>query len=135
MNAGNNTIFNFSGKSILPVRIKLHSNGSIYNLPVEQIEYLEADINYTVLVTHDKRCFVSSRTIKHYENMLNKHQFVRVHKSHIINLLNVESCTFNERNAKLKLKCGKQIEVSRRKFQKLMQNEEVKKIFQNRRAR
>lgn len=50
------------------------------------IIHLEASESYTTIYLTDNRKFLSSKTIKVYEDKLNPNMFFRVHKSHIINV-------------------------------------------------
>lgn len=50
------------------------------------IIHLEASESYTTIYLTDNRKFLSSKTIKIYEDKLNPKMFFRTHKSHIINV-------------------------------------------------
>jgi two-component system LytT family response regulator len=50
------------------------------------IARLEADGNCTVLHFLDGTRYLDTRTLKVYEDMLDTRQFVRVHRSHLINV-------------------------------------------------
>ena len=58
--------------------IKLYYSDRLVNLPVEKIVRSEADCNYTIVHTQNEK-YVSSRTLKHYEETLDKTLFIRVH--------------------------------------------------------
>jgi two-component system LytT family response regulator len=51
------------------------------------ISHLEADGNCTVLHFTDGSRYLDTRTLKTYEDMLAPEQFLRVHRSHVINLV------------------------------------------------
>lgn len=51
-----------------------------------EIIHLEANESYTTIYLTDNRKYLSSKTIKVYEDSLNDRMFFRTHKSHIINL-------------------------------------------------
>ncbi|MBL7859845.1 MAG: response regulator transcription factor [Cyclobacteriaceae bacterium] len=57
----------------------------LYNLPVEEIIYLEASGDYTVISTKNDQ-FVSSSGIGKLEELMNPDTFIRVHRSTIINV-------------------------------------------------
>ncbi|HTJ49608.1 MAG TPA: LytTR family DNA-binding domain-containing protein [Cyclobacteriaceae bacterium] len=61
------------------------SDGLIF-VKVDTIVYCEANSNYTTIFTDDGKKHVVSRTLKEYEDMLEDHNFFRIHNSHIINL-------------------------------------------------
>ena len=48
---------------------------------------MEADSNYTRIYTIDEKVLLLSKTLKEIESKLKHENFIRVHKSHIINLL------------------------------------------------
>ena len=107
--------------------IKLRSNGGNIVIPVEQITYLEANVNYTIVHTLGNKIYLSSRTIKHFEDLLDKNNFVRVHKSHIINLSFIQNFEIGRHNGEIKLECGKQVEISRRKLKQI--SERMTSVF------
>jgi len=61
------------------------------NIPVSDIIRCEADSNYTHFFLKDKTKFTSSKTLKEYEGVLSQNDFVRVHKSHIVNKNHIDS--------------------------------------------
>ncbi len=58
-------------------------------VPIVDIVHLKADGNYTYIYTKEKKS-VASKPIKYYEDLLDKKDFIRCHKSHIINITNVK---------------------------------------------
>jgi two-component system LytT family response regulator len=57
---------------------------------LQDIVFCEAESSYTVFHLLDKKQIVSSKTIKEYEYLLLDSFFVRVHKSHLINMKHVK---------------------------------------------
>ncbi len=57
----------------------------LYNLPVEEIIFLEASGDYTIISTKTDQ-FVSSSGIGKLEEIMNPETFIRVHRSTIINI-------------------------------------------------
>jgi two-component system LytT family response regulator len=100
-------------------RLKLHYCNRFESVPVEKIIRLEGDCNYTVVYTQSKR-YVSSRTLKHYEDILDNEMFIRVHKSHIVNLQYMDSV-----DSEVKFKEGSPIEISRRKLKEVVEKFET----------
>jgi two-component system LytT family response regulator len=90
-------------------------------LEVEKIIRCEADLNYTKFYLTENNTFVSSETLKEYEDLLAIHNnFLRVHRSHLVNINFVlkfknEGC--------LVLKDSSTVPVSRRR------KEEVSKML------
>ena len=52
---------------------------------IQDILYCKADDNYTEIHLEDQKILVS-KTLKHFESMLKDSQFVRIHKSYLINI-------------------------------------------------
>lgn len=56
-------------------------------LELDKIIRCEADLNYTKFILADNKSFVSSKTLKEYEDLLiTHHNFIRVHRSHLVNI-------------------------------------------------
>jgi two-component system, LytTR family, response regulator len=62
-----------------------HTKG-IKLIDIEEIMYLEASGNCTMIYFTDGKRYLDTRTLKVYEGILNPAIFYRIHKSHIINL-------------------------------------------------
>lgn len=90
-------------------------NGQGYTLvDLDQIIHVEADSNYSIFHLHDSEKITVSKVLKEYEELLPESQFVRVHKSSIVNLNYLQE--YNSRNGlELTLKNGQRIAVSRRR--------------------
>lgn len=58
---------------------------------VEDIIRLEAQRNYTLIYSIESKKYLSSKNIKHFEELLDEKVFFRVHKSHIIHLKYLKS--------------------------------------------
>lgn len=76
---------NLNQKVYERLRIAVPTNSGLEFLKVENIIYLEANINYTHIFLKDGRKHTVSRTLKDFEEMLSTDTFLRIHHSHIIN--------------------------------------------------
>lgn len=65
-------------------------SGSMFFSPAEIIR-LEGEGNYTRFHLADKKNFLSAKTMKEYEDILLKNGFVRIHKSHLVNISCIEN--------------------------------------------
>ncbi len=74
----------------MPQRIALPQLGSITYLDVNEISSLQADGNYTIIHKRDMHKMVITKTLKDFEEILDQNQFVRIHKSYIVNLKEVK---------------------------------------------
>jgi two-component system LytT family response regulator len=88
-------------------------------VPVEEIIYLEADGSYVNVVCINGRNRVVSKNLKYFENTLNGlPQFVRTHRSFIVNMDYLFFHSKSESN--IHLKNGMKIPVSRERKQSLI---------------
>jgi len=84
------------------------------------IIHLEAFENYTTLYLTGGKKYVSSKSIKAFEDKLDPNMFFRVHKSHIINLAHhLKELNRTEGNIAV-LSDGTQVPVARRKLQEFL---------------
>lgn len=93
--------------------IFVQKSEKLLNLPVDEIVYLEASGDYTILTTKNDQ-FVSSSGIGKLEEILNPEIFIRVHRSTIINLNSLKEIEkhFNG-GMVVKMQNGKSFPVSR----------------------
>lgn len=109
--------------------IALHSNFDKTIVPTRdgfvilrnnELIRLEADENYTTLFCVNGKKYVSSKNIKSFEEKLDSHMFMRVHKSHIVNVaLHLKEFNRTEGNVVV-LSNGDHVPVSRRKLQEFL---------------
>ncbi|WP_442591031.1 LytR/AlgR family response regulator transcription factor [Pedobacter sp. AW31-3R] len=86
----------------------------------EEIIHIEAASNYSVFHLEKREKITVSRVLKEYEELLPDSQFVRIHKSSIINLNFLKE--FNFKNGlEVLLKNGEKIAVSRRRVSDFME--------------
>lgn len=110
---------NFDTKS--NKRLALPKDGGYSIVKVENIIRCEASDNYTTFHIKDKKPILVSRTLKEFEKLLPKDQFLRVHQSHLINLNKVEEY-YKTDGAYVLMEDGSTVSISRRKkdeFEKL----------------
>jgi two-component system LytT family response regulator len=93
-------------------RLALQTHAGIRLISPSDIIRCEGHNNYTHFFLTDQSVIVTSKTIKEYEEILSGHNFLRVHKSHLVNIDFVEEVTPEHR---LILKNKSSIEVSRRR--------------------
>jgi two-component system LytT family response regulator len=79
----------------------------------------EAESNYTILLLKDKKKITTSITLKEIEEALEDHSFVRVHRSYLVNLNEVEKYVKGE-GGYLIMSDGSMIDVSRNKKELLL---------------
>lgn len=72
----------------------------------------EADSNYTVFHLRNGERLMASYTMASYEEFLVEHEFLRIHRSHMVNVRAVEHI---DRDGRVTLRDGTKLEVSRRR--------------------
>lgn len=90
----------------------------------EEIIYCKSDSNYCELNLTGNRKMVASKTLKYFEAHLPSSQFIRVHKSYLINLQHIKKYLKRE-GGELLMSNGKGIPVSRNS------REEIIKLIHN----
>lgn len=71
-------------------KIILKTLENIYLLDVQDIIHCASDGNYTVFDTTDHQKIIVSKIIKEYDKLLSDSGFLRVHRSHLINLKHIK---------------------------------------------
>lgn len=89
-------------------------------IEIQNIVYIEADSNYSNFHMTDRHVICASKPVHEYASLLADCNFIRVHKSFVINLNHVTNYIRGEGGSVL-LTGGKEVEVSRRKKEDLMQ--------------
>ena len=86
---------------------------------IDTIMYCESDDNYTKVILKNTKKIVVSRTLKEIEEMLEDHSFVRVHRSYLVNINEIEKYIKGE-GGYLLMSDGTNIDVSRNKKETLL---------------
>lgn len=101
-------------------KIVLKTNEQIHILSSNEIMHIEAEGNYTQFYLVNRKTILVSKTLKDYEEILDKSIFVRIHQSHIVNMS--YASRFDKRNGGfLILKDNTSLPVSTRKKDDLIQ--------------
>ena len=95
--------------------LEIEENGETFVIPVKQIKYIEAQDKYTLAVTAEEKYLVR-RTMKFWENALPSQDFVRIHKSYLVNLE-----YFEKKGEEVLLDQGKIVKISRLKKKEIME--------------
>jgi len=104
---------------VLPTRLSLHTQERIIIAEIDQIIRCEADGNNTRFILSTNEKIFVTKTLKQYEQLLERHRFIRVHQSHLVNFRHVRG--FEKKDGGyLSLKNGEIIPVSVRKKAEVM---------------
>jgi two-component system, LytTR family, response regulator len=100
-------------------RVVVKLSGKIRIIPVEDIHYLEAADDYVKIHTKEGG-FLKNKTMGHFEQVLNKNQFVRTHRSYMVNITEITRIDPYEKDNHLAiLKSGARVPVSKTGYIKL----------------
>jgi len=100
-------------------KIVIKDGTQIHIIPLEDVEYLEAQDDYVVVHTAAKK-YLKQKTMKYFEEHLDAAQFVRIHRSFIVRLKSIKQLELIEKETyRLTLQNGKKFPVSKSGYQKL----------------
>jgi two-component system, LytTR family, response regulator len=100
-------------------KIVLKDNGKIKIIPCTQIHYLEAADDYVKIIATDCT-FLKKKTMQFFENNLSSNDFVRVHRSYIVNTQIITRIDLLEKdNYQLLLTTGATLPVSKNGYGRL----------------
>jgi two-component system LytT family response regulator len=108
-----NLVENITKKEVKDFKIAVPSAQGFYFFMVDDIMRLEAERSYTHIYLVNKRPFIASKTLKHFEDMLDEFSFIRTHKSHLVNPRHIARLSSDHEF--VVLSDGTKVEVSRRK--------------------
>jgi two-component system LytT family response regulator len=93
-------------------RLFVRDKRGLIPLPVNEIVWLKADGDYTTIYTVDKN-FLVDTTLKEFTKKLNPENFLRVHRSAVVNLNHIIRIEEDNRRLILYMKSGTEIQASR----------------------
>jgi two-component system, LytTR family, response regulator len=100
-------------------RVVVKNAGKIKIIPVEEINYLEAADDYVKIHTKEGS-FLKNKTMNHFEHVLDGNQFVRTHRSYLLNVQQITRIDPYEKDNHIAiLKSGAQVPVSKTGYGKL----------------
>ena len=113
-----NIMHNIQAPSAKEFRLALPTKEGVHFLVPEEIIRCEAMGNYTRFFATNSRRYMISRTLAEYDTLLTPYQFIRTHKSHLVNKAQI---SFIDHDGFVVLKDGTKVEVSRRRKAEVLQ--------------
>ena len=107
-----NLIANLKTIHLTKPRLAIPTTGGLIFFDIDEIIRCEADNNYTAFHLTGNRRFISSRTLKEYDDLLSEYQFLRIHQSHLVNPAFIKEYT---QKGMMEMIDGVAVPVSRRK--------------------
>ena len=103
-------------------RIVIKDGGRIRIIPIQNVIRLEADDDYVKIFTVEGN-FMKKKTLNSFEQNLSPDFFVRIHRSHLLNISHLNRVDAYEKNSHIALlKDGSTVPISRSGYQKLKDN-------------
>lgn len=79
-------------------RVVIKSGQKISIIPVNEIKYIEAQDDY-VMIYSEKGNFLKQKTMKYFEENLDPAEFIRIHRSYIVNIMHVKQIQLVEKES------------------------------------
>ncbi len=114
-----NLVQNIGARDVRELRIAVPSSEGVQFFMIDDILCLHAEGSYTEIVLKGRKPFVASKILKYFEDMLENAQFIRTHKSHLVNQSHIKGMTA-DRDFVI-LSDDSKVEISRRKKEEVMQ--------------
>jgi two-component system LytT family response regulator len=112
-----NIMHNMAAPSAEDFRLALPTKEGVHFLLPQDIIRCEAEGNYTKFFVRSGKTYLISRTLGEYDSLLTPQQFIRTHKSHLVNKKYI---SFIDHDGFAVLQDNSRIEVSRRRKQEVM---------------
>lgn len=106
-------------KDVTQKQLAISTLEGIYFATLDEIIHIDADSSYTRIYLTNGDMIMSSKPLKHFEELLEDYNFVRIHQSHIINLKLIRRYVRGDGGQVIMMN-GTEIEVSRRKKDDLL---------------
>jgi DNA-binding LytR/AlgR family response regulator len=84
-----------------------------FQVPLEEIRYMQADINYTIVYTNNLGSILSSTTIKRLSDKIESSGFIRINRKYILNKKIIK--TYNCLESSIMIDDGQIFVLSRRR--------------------
>jgi two-component system LytT family response regulator len=111
---------NFKKPDSEPPKIVLSTAEKLHVVNVKDIIRCESDNYYTRYFFTDGKKLLISKTLKENEELLSEYNFIRPHKSHLINVLYIKSYDKHD-GGFINMTDGSVVPVSRRKKEKILE--------------
>ena len=111
---------NIKARDADPHKIILSTSEKIHIIETDQILRCESDNYYTNFFLADGKKILISKTLKENEQLLSDHNFIRPHKSHLVNVKYIKGFLKYD-GGYIEMTDGSRIPVSRRKREKIIE--------------
>lgn len=109
----------YKGESTKEKRIVLRTTENIYIIYLKDVIRCQSEKNYTYFYFANRERIIVSKTLKEFEEILTDYGFMRVHRSHLVNLKYIDRFDKSEGGFLIMTDTSK-VEVSHRKKEALL---------------
>ena len=114
-----NLLHEVNESSAIENRIVVKTGNNIKIIPTQELNYIEAYDDY-VKIHAGENCYIKKKTMSHYEKTLDEKQFVRIHRSFIVNINQITKIESMDRENHLAiLKNGAKLNISKTGYPRL----------------
>lgn len=114
-----NLLKNLDPEQLVVRKISLSTSDKIHLIDVDDIIRCESDNYYTIIFFKDGTSLMVSKTLKDMEQKLEEYDFVRTHKSHLVNMRCIMN--FIKDEMMVVMTDGTKVPVSKRKKEKILE--------------
>ena len=114
-----NLLRNIDPDQLVVKKISISTSDKIHLIEVDDIIRCESDNYYTIIYFKDGTNLLVSKTLKEMEQKLEEYDFVRTHKSHLVNMRCIMN--FIKDEMMVLLTDGVKVPVSKRKKEKILE--------------
>ena len=114
-----NLLKNLDPEQLVVRKISISTTDKIHLIDVDDIIRCESDNYYTIIYFKDGTNLLVSKTLKEMEQKLEEYDFVRTHKSHLVNMRCIMN--FIKDEMMVLLTDGVKVPVSKRKKEKILE--------------
>ena len=97
------------------VKIAVKSLNQVELINSNDIEFIRASGSYTTIYLNQGKSIVSTKSLRHYETLLNSSQFFKINRNEMVNLNLISSYKKNSDFGEVIMKNGEKLGVSRRR--------------------
>jgi two-component system LytT family response regulator len=94
--------------------ISINTHEKYFFINSNDVEYVEASGPYSVLYLKNNKSITASKNLKYFESILTTKNFIRVGKSLILNVLELEEIDKHDKFDKIVTKLGRSIEINKK---------------------
>lgn len=100
-------------------KIAVPTHESILFLEIDNIMYIRSESNYSHIHLKNGRTILASKTLLHFEGLLNDYRFVRIHASYLVNLAEITEYKKTD-GGWVVMSDGREVKISRSRKDDLM---------------